>query len=122
MLTLEEAERFARDWIRAWNRHDLEAVLSHYAEKVELTSPFVAQVLGDPSGLVRGKDNLRMFFDLGLSLFPDLQFELLQVFAGVSSLVVYYRGVNDTLVAEVMVLNPQGQVVKAMAHCRPLAG
>lgn len=120
MLTLEEAERFARDWIRAWNRHDVEAVLSHYAEKVELASPFVAQVLGDPSGVVRGKDNLRMFFDLGLSLFPDLEFELLQVFAGVSSLVVVYRSVDDTLVAEVMVLNPQGQVVKAMAHCRPL--
>lgn len=120
MLTLEEAERFARDWIRAWNRRDLEAVLRHYAEKVELTSPFVVQVLGDPSGVVRGKDNLRMFFDLGLSLFPDLQFELLQVFAGVSSLVVYYRGVNDTLVAELMVLNPQGQVVQAMVHYRPL--
>lgn len=116
MLTLEEAEGFARNWIRAWNRHDLEAVLSHYAENVELISPLVAQVLGDPSGIIRGKDHLRMLFSMGLSMFPDLHLELLQVFAGVSSLVVCYQGVDGTQAAEVMVLNPQGQVVRAMGH------
>ncbi len=116
MITSEEAEIFARGWLAAWNRHDLEAILSHYAEEVELTSPFVIQVLGEPSGIVRGKDNLRMYFGMGLAMFPDLHLELIRVFVGVSSVVIHYRGVNGTQAAEVMVLNPQGQVAKALAH------
>ena len=28
------AERFAREWVRAWNQRDLAAVLAHYAEDV----------------------------------------------------------------------------------------
>jgi hypothetical protein len=116
VITPAEAERFAREWLKAWNSHDLEAILAHYADEVELTSPFVVQVLGDPSGAIKGKDNLRMYFGMGLSMFPDLRFELIQVFTGVSSLVLHYRSVDDALVAEVMVLNPSGRVVKAMAH------
>ncbi len=116
MLTPAEAERFAREWLKAWNSHDLEAILAHYADEVELTSPFVVQVLGVPSGTLKGKDNLRMYFGMGLSMFPDLRFELIQVFTGVSSLVLHYRSVDGTLAAEMMVLNPQGRVVKATAH------
>ncbi len=119
MITPAEAERFAWDWVRAWNSHDLEAILGHYADDVALTSPFVVQVLEDPSGTIKGKDNLRMYFGMGLSMFPDLEFELLQVFVGVSSLVIYYKSVNDTLAAEVMVLNPQGKVAQALAHYLP---
>jgi hypothetical protein len=118
MITPSEAERFAREWLEAWNRQDLEAILSHYAEDVELTSPFVVQVLGDPSGTIKGKDNLRMYFSMGLSMFPDLQFHLIQVFAGVSSLVLHYRSVDDILAAETMVFNAQGRVARVLAHYR----
>ena len=43
----ENAERLAREWVEAWNAHDLERILSHYAEDVEFASPFVAAILGD---------------------------------------------------------------------------
>ena len=116
MITPKEAEDFAQSWLEAWNSHDLEAILDHYADDVELTSPFVVQVLGDPSGAIRGKDNLRMYFGMGLSMFPDLRFDLIQVFVGVSSLVLRYRSVDDIPAAEVMVFDPQGKVVRTMAH------
>jgi hypothetical protein len=118
MMTSEEAERFARDWLDAWNRHDLEAILAHYAEDVELTSPFVVQVLGDPAGTIKGKDTLRMYVSMGLAMFPDLHFHFLQVFTGVSSLVVHYRSVDDIPAAETLIFNAQGQVVRVMAHYR----
>jgi hypothetical protein len=79
----------------------------------------VVQVLGDPSGTIRGKDNLKMYFGMGLSLFPDLRFDLIQMFIGVSSLVLHYKSVNDTLAAEAMVLDPQGKVAKVLAHYLP---
>lgn len=116
MITSAESERFARKWLEAWNSHDLEAILAHYAEDVELSSPFVVQVLGDPSGTIRGKDQLRMYISLGLAMFPDLHFHLIQVFTGVSSLVLHYRSVDDILAAETMVFNVQGQVARVLAH------
>ena len=39
MLSEVEAGKFADDWIQAWNSHDLEAIMSHYAPEVVLTSP-----------------------------------------------------------------------------------
>jgi len=39
MLTPDEAWSFANHWISAWNSHDLDAILSHYDDSVELTSP-----------------------------------------------------------------------------------
>jgi ketosteroid isomerase-like protein len=34
-----EPQRFAEQWISAWNDRDVEAVLTHYAEDVLFTSP-----------------------------------------------------------------------------------
>jgi ketosteroid isomerase-like protein len=30
MIDAAFAQRFAADWIAAWNRHDLDAILAHY--------------------------------------------------------------------------------------------
>ena len=40
------ARAFARDWVAAWNSHDLDRILSHYAEDVEFRSPFVVALTG----------------------------------------------------------------------------
>jgi hypothetical protein len=116
MITPAQVKQLAHDWLAAWNRHDLEAILEHYADDVELTSPFVVQVLGDPTGTIKGKERLRAYFAMGLAMFPDLDFDLIQVFTGLSSLVLHYRSVDDTLAAEVLVLNPQGKIARVMAH------
>ena len=34
-MTNEEAQRWAEQWIDEWNRHDVEAVLEHFADEVE---------------------------------------------------------------------------------------
>ncbi len=120
MITPAEAERFAREWLAAWNSHDPEAVLALCAEEVELVSPFVVQLMGDPAGLLRGKDSLRMYLHLGLSLYPDLHLELLQVLVGVSSVVLFYRSVDDTLGAEVLVLDDQRKAARVLAHYLPV--
>jgi ketosteroid isomerase-like protein len=45
----------AQGWLAAWNAHDLERILAHYSEDVELVSPFVAKLTGRSEGGVRGK-------------------------------------------------------------------
>lgn len=38
MIDTVFAERFAHEWVEAWNSHDLEAVLSHYSDDLEMSS------------------------------------------------------------------------------------
>ncbi len=72
MFSETEARQFAHDWVLAWNSHDLDAVMSHYAPEVVLISPAAAKLLNDPSGIVAGKEAVRCYFDLGTKpgIFP----------------------------------------------------
>jgi hypothetical protein len=110
------AENFAQDWISAWNAHDLDQVLEHYAEDVEFYSPFVTNVLGEPSGKVSGKDALRSYFGRALQAYPSLHFELYTVLTGVESVTLHYQSVKGLIAAEVMLFNRNREVAKVFAH------
>jgi ketosteroid isomerase-like protein len=49
------AERFAKEWVAAWNSHDLERILAHYEDDFEMSSPIITTLVGEPSGKLRGK-------------------------------------------------------------------
>ncbi len=38
-LTQEDAQLIATDWVNAWNKKDLEAILRHYDGDVQFRSP-----------------------------------------------------------------------------------
>ena len=115
-MTEIQARNFAQEWITAWNSHDLEAIMIHYAPLVVLTSPVPARLLGEPSGVVVGREALLSYFQRGLQAYPDLAFTLLEVMWGVSSVVLYYVNQNNTKCAEFMELAPGGKVVRVVAH------
>ena len=111
-----DAKEFAADWIAAWNAHDLNQILSHYAKNVVLTSPVAARVLGDPAGVVTGSDALRNYFAKGLALFPNLRFTLIDVMQGLSSVVLYYENQAGTRTGEFMEFNADGKVTRVVAN------
>ncbi|HUB28745.1 MAG TPA: nuclear transport factor 2 family protein, partial [Terracidiphilus sp.] len=111
-----DARTFAHDWIAAWNAHDLDRILAHYAPHVLLTSPVVIRVTGEPSGTLSGKDALRAYFHKGLTLFPNLEFTLLEVLQGLSSIVLYYKNQRGTHTAEFMEFDPDGKVFRVVAN------
>jgi hypothetical protein len=116
VLTEAEVRKFADDWIRAWNSHDLEAIMSHYAPEVVLTSPTAAKLLGDSSGTIKGKQPVRSYFERGLQAFPNLTFELLDVMWGISSVVLYYLNQKGTKTAEFMELDANQKVSRVVAN------
>jgi ketosteroid isomerase-like protein len=118
MISAEDAARFAEEWYAAWNAHDLDAILSHYADDVEFTSPFIVAINDDPSGTLRGKDQLRAYFERGLERYPDLRFEPLDLHVGVDSVTLTYISVEERRAAEVMTLDSNGRVVRVQAHYR----
>ena len=110
------AEGFASDWIGSWNAHDVERVLWHYAEDMEMSSPIIVQIAGEPSGRLRGKPAVRAYWVRALQLIPNLKFELLSVLVGVDSITLFYVGAHERLAAEVFHFGSDRKVVKAFAH------
>lgn len=58
-------ERFARDWVAAWNRSDVDAVLVHFADDVVFVSPLAATVTGKAE--IHGKSGLRAYWTKALA-------------------------------------------------------
>ena len=119
MISHEQADRFAIEWIGAWNAHDLDAIVAHYAEDVSFVSPFVAALTGEESARIEGRDGLREYFRQGLEAFPDLHFELYTALPGASSIALHYRSVGGRLAIETMELDAAGLVSRAAAHYSP---
>lgn len=115
-MTREEAWNLANHWVAAWNAHNLDLILTHYEDAVELTSPVAAQLLGTPEGKVVGKTDLRTYFQKGLAAYPDLRFDLENVFWGVNSVVLCYANQRGTRSAEFMELSASGKVVRVVAN------
>jgi len=115
-MTEADAQRFALEWVESWNSHDLERILSHYSEDVEVTSPLIETVLGPGRVSVRGKKALRAYSGLALERYPDLHFVLFRAYAGPNSLVLHYQSVQGLVGAECMEFNGDGAVRRVLAH------
>ena len=110
---------FEREWIGAWNAHDLDRILAHYRDDVRFVSPFAAR-FGAPHGQLSGRRALREYFARGLATYPALRFEPIAALGGIDSIALYYRSVEDRAAIEVMELDDRGQVRRAVAHYAPV--
>ena len=115
-MTTAEARNLADHWVAAWNAHDLDLIMTHYEDTVELTSPVAAQLLGTPDGKVVGKASLRTYFQRGLEAYPELQFQLADVLCGINSVALYYTNQKGTRTAEFMELSATGKVARVVAN------
>lgn len=118
----EFAHQFALEWIDAWNAHDLDRILSHYADDIRFASPFIAQVTDNASGVVNGKLALREYWETALAAYPDLHFKLRKTLAGVNSVVLYYDSIKNLVAAETMEFDETGKVVRVNAHYASAGG
>lgn len=116
MISQAFAQQFAEEWIAAWNAHDLDRILAHYADDFEMSSPFIVAIAGEPSGTLKGKDAVGRYWAVAIANMPDLNFELVDVLFSVNSIVIYYRSVLGKMAAEWFWLNEAGQVQTAISH------
>jgi predicted ester cyclase len=115
-VTKDEAWKLANHWVAAWNAHDLDLIMTHYEDAIELTSPVAAKLLGTSDGKVVGKANLRAYFQRGLEAFPELRFDLQDVLWGMNSVVLYYANQKGTRTGEFMELSAAGKVARVVAN------
>ena len=113
-MLIEQAREAARSWCDAWNQRNLDAIMDHYADDVEFSSPTVVKRWGIADGWLRGKGKLRENFAIGVTA-PELHFELLDVLLGVNSMCVVYRRENGALVTDLVEFDEQGKARRVIA-------
>jgi len=116
MLTKDVAFGLAENWITAWNAHDLDRIMAHYEQDVELVSPVAVERLGRSGGKVKGKADLRAYFQKGLEAYPALRFRLIEVLLGCQSVVLYYENQKGTYTGEYMEISSAGKVSRVVAN------
>ena len=122
MSSVNDVAQFAREWIAAWNAHDLERVLAHYAPDVELSSPLAAERIPASGGYIRGEAELRAYWEPALAANPDLHFDLEAVLTAVDGCTILYRNHRGQQVAESLYWNEAGLVTRAAVAYGPTAG
>jgi hypothetical protein len=69
--TRADAQFVHDEWDRRTRAHDIDGLLDLYLADATLESPLVPRVLDQPSGVLRGHDELRRFFVLGTAGRPN---------------------------------------------------
>jgi hypothetical protein len=114
------AQAFAEEWVDAFNRRDLQRILSNYTADVELISPIYQQFTEGRSDVVRGMDDLRAYFDAALRRFPELHFRLVDVARGSRGLCIrYHTNIGDRIGMECFELDEHGKAARIICHYLP---
>jgi len=73
-MTYETMMVFAENWVAAWNRRDVDAVLAHFAEQAEFVSPLASRFTGGSA--IRNKKDLGDYWRAALDRISTLEFKL----------------------------------------------
>ncbi|MFC4163035.1 nuclear transport factor 2 family protein [Epilithonimonas zeae] len=111
-----DAKKFAEVWVRSWNSHNIEDILSHYSDDIEITTPMIKMTLGSGDGTLKGKEAVGNYWRKALDKIPDLHFELYEVTEGINSIALYYKSVMGKKAIEVMFFDEEEKVCKMYAY------
>lgn len=113
-------EAFAREWVDAFNAHDLDRILSHYSDAIELVSPLYLRFTEGRTDAVAGKEALARYFEAALRLYPDLRFDLLEIGEGSRGPCIRYRSnLGNGIAMECFELDSAGRAARVLCHYAP---
>ncbi len=115
-LAAAKLAALGRDWVAAWNSHDLERVLALYTEDFEMTSDRIPALGFDASGTLHGKDNVRAYWSKALSMIPNLRFELIDTYVSPDSIVMFYQNERGAKICEYLRLDAAGKIRQGSAN------
>ncbi len=111
--------RIAQHWFAAFNAHDLEGLLSLYADDAEHYSPKLKVRRPETNGLVKGKNALRDWWRDAFDRLPSLRYEVLKLTADDEQVFMEYirhvDGEDDLRVGEVLEVR-DGRIVASRVY------
>lgn len=116
-MDASQARAFAEEWIAAWNAHDLDRIVSHYAPEIVFLSPQAERRVGN--GRVAGIQALRAYWGPALKAQTQLRFDLIDVLTGHECVTILYRNHRGQSVAETCEFDSSHKVVRSFACYSP---
>lgn len=114
-MTKEFTHDFARKWLESWNSGDLDRILEHYSEDFSIQTPMALKLFPESQGTISGKERVREYWEKGLKLIPNLEFELKNLLNGIDSISIYYANTaTNTEAVEMMYFDDQKKVNKVI--------
>jgi hypothetical protein len=119
-----EALAFAQQWAAEWSRRDVDAILDHFANEVQFTSPLAHQLVG--TATVIGKPALAAYWQQALTQIPTLKFTIDWVVfdAQTQRLAILYISQTEARTiraAEIMQFDANEKIIRAEAlHGAPV--
>lgn len=108
---------FGKEWVEAFNSHDLNRILRHYHPAIILISPLYLARTGGMSDQVSGIDALAAYFASALRRYPDLHFQLFDIADGARGPCLRYRSSTDGRIGfEAFELDANGQATRVTCH------
>jgi ketosteroid isomerase-like protein len=112
-MNRDQAEQFAREWIRDWCARDVDRVVSHFAENARFVSPVAAKRTGSP--VVAGREALARYWQVVHS-FGSFRFTLDRILwddAGQEMAIIYTRDIDGRRdrACEILRFNSSGQIL-----------
>lgn len=114
-MDFDAAMEFATEWIEAWNSHDLDRIISHYAETLYYSSPLVLERMPGSDGVIRDRASLRTYVQTGLSKNPALHFTFREVLLGAQGFTLYYENARGGRTAEYFEFDADSKVFKVIS-------
>jgi ketosteroid isomerase-like protein len=104
------------DWVDAWNSHDLERIMHHYANTVEFIAQTVVSRWDKANGKLKGKEELRLHFSKGLALAPNIHFTIEEILWAPNGYAVLYHRENGNRVLDAVELDEAGLAIRVTAY------
>ncbi|MBS1741687.1 MAG: nuclear transport factor 2 family protein [Bacteroidetes bacterium] len=119
MLPADINRSIALQWIDAFNEHDIEKLLSLYADDAIHFSPKLKIKQPETQGWVSGKDALRHWWAGSFQSIPSLQYNLVNLIVNEAQLLMEYLrkadGAPDMMVAEILEIS-NGLIIKSRVY------
>jgi len=116
MLNPKDAQRYAEQWIDSWNSHDIDSIMSFYADSICHITPKLTMLFGSASNTIKDRDQLREYFKATFKRSPELHFTLKEVFAGTESIIICFDSTTGICVAVVLILDNNMKITQYIAH------
>jgi ketosteroid isomerase-like protein len=118
-MNSETNKAIALKWFDAFNTHDLEKLLSLYAEQAEHFSPKLKIRLPETKGLIKGRTALRNWWQDAFERLPTLRYEVIKLTADNEQVFMEYirhvQGEEDLKVGEVLEIK-NGEIIYSRVY------
>ena len=116
---MNETKQIAVRWFDAFNKHDLEALLSLYAEDAKHYSPKLKIHQPETNGLIQGKEALRNWWRDAFTRLPELHYEVIRIMNEDDQIFMEYNrqvpGEDEMRIGELLMIQ-NGKIISSLVY------